>query len=179
MLHHHLHPQHLRGFAKLFNSGKFSYENILKSWHCTFLSNDITLNTLKLFILPELGLQPFRECKKSHKAFGEHEFVKLCDKNAVFVICSNFETKHCFFHDQALTGTRYPTRPGLFFPYPNRTRKIFQNFRVQGSSYIYAIISPGFLAPCSMLHAQDGKTSTKDYEKLLDLPRPFSEIYKW
>ena len=63
MLHHHLHPQHLRGFAKLFNSGKFSYENILKSWHCTFLSNDITLNTLKLFILPELGLQPFRECK--------------------------------------------------------------------------------------------------------------------
>ena len=37
---------------------------------------------------------------------------------------------------QALTGTRYPTRPGLFFSYPNRTRKIFQNFRVQGSSYI-------------------------------------------
>ena len=37
---------------------------------------------------------------------------------------------------QALTGTRYPTRPGLFFSYPNRTRKFFQNFRVQGSSYI-------------------------------------------
>ena len=38
--------------------------------------------------------------------------------------------------NQALTGTRYPTRPGLFFSYPNRTRNFFQNFRVQGSSYI-------------------------------------------
>ena len=40
------------------------------------------------------------------------------------------------YSGQALTGTRYPTRPGLFFSYPNRTRKTFQNFRVQGSSYI-------------------------------------------
>ena len=38
--------------------------------------------------------------------------------------------------NQALTGTRYPTQPGLFFSSPNRTRKFFQNFRVQGSSYI-------------------------------------------
>ena len=40
------------------------------------------------------------------------------------------------YQEQALTGTRYPTRPGLFFSYPNRTRKFFQNFSVQGSSYI-------------------------------------------
>ena len=33
-----------------------------------------------------------------------------------------------------MTITRYPTRPGLFFYYPNRNRKFFQNFRVQGSN---------------------------------------------
>ena len=31
---------------------------------------------------------------------------------------------------QALTSTRYPTRPELFFCYPNPTRTIFQNLRV-------------------------------------------------
>ena len=34
---------------------------------------------------------------------------------------------------QALTGTRYPTLPGLFFYYPYPTRKFSKNFRVQGS----------------------------------------------
>ena len=36
---------------------------------------------------------------------------------------------------QALTGTRYPTLPGLFFYYPYPTRNFFENFRVQGSNY--------------------------------------------
>ena len=36
---------------------------------------------------------------------------------------------------QAVTGTRYPTLPGLFFYYPYPTRKFFKNFRVQGSNY--------------------------------------------
>ena len=31
---------------------------------------------------------------------------------------------------QGLTSTRYPTRPELFFCYPNPTRTIFQIFRV-------------------------------------------------
>ena len=31
---------------------------------------------------------------------------------------------------QALTSTRYPTRPELFFCYANPTQTIFQNFRV-------------------------------------------------
>ena len=36
---------------------------------------------------------------------------------------------------QALTGTRYPTLPGLNFYYPYPTRKSFENLRVQGSNY--------------------------------------------
>ena len=42
--------------------------------------------------------------------------------------------------EQALTGTRYPTLPEFNFPYP--TRKLFQNFRVQG-----AVFSPGYPNP--------------------------------
>ena len=38
-------------------------------------------------------------------------------------------------NDQALTGTRYRTLPGLLFYYPYPTRKFFRNFRVQGSYY--------------------------------------------
>ena len=38
-------------------------------------------------------------------------------------------------HDQALTGTRYPTLPGFNFYYPYPTRKSFEKFRVQGSNY--------------------------------------------
>ena len=44
----------------------------------------------------------------------------------------------------------------------------------------YAIISPGFLAP--LIHyALGGKTSSKDYEKLSDLPSPqtFNNIQKY
>ena len=37
-------------------------------------------------------------------------------------------------HGQALTGTRYPTLPGIYFYYPYPTRKSFENFRVQGSN---------------------------------------------
>ena len=37
--------------------------------------------------------------------------------------------------NQALTGTRYPTLPGLFFYYPYPTRFFVENFRVQGSNY--------------------------------------------
>ena len=33
-------------------------------------------------------------------------------------------------HGQGLTSTRYPTRPELFFCYPNPTRTIFHNLRV-------------------------------------------------
>ena len=36
--------------------------------------------------------------------------------------------------NQALTSTRYPTRPELLFCYPNPTRTIFKNFRVSGFS---------------------------------------------
>ena len=50
--------------------------------------------------------------------------------------CTGSHETVCVYKEQALTGTRYPTRPGLFFSYPNRTRKIFQNIRVQGSNYI-------------------------------------------
>ena len=75
--------------------------------------------------------------------------------------------------------SRYPLPDPDFLSLPEPDPDFFSlkisGFRVAA---IYTIISPGFLAPCSMLHAQDGKTSTKDYEKLLDLPRPFSEIYK-
>ena len=41
----------------------------------------------------------------------------------------------CGFGYQALTGTRYPTLPGLLFYYPYPTRNFLENFRVQGSYY--------------------------------------------
>ena len=37
-------------------------------------------------------------------------------------------------HNQALTSTRYPTRPELLFCYPNPTRTTFKKFRVSGFS---------------------------------------------
>ena len=37
-------------------------------------------------------------------------------------------------YGQGLTSTRYPTRPELFFCYPNPTQTIFHNLRVQGFS---------------------------------------------
>ena len=42
----------------------------------------------------------------------------------------------CGCANQALASTRYPTRPGLFFFLPEPDPEFFQNFRVQGSSYI-------------------------------------------
>ena len=50
--------------------------------------------------------------------------------------CWEWNGRVLLIYQQALTGTRYPTRPVLFYSYPNRTRKFFQNFRVQGSCYI-------------------------------------------
>ena len=143
MLHHHLHPQHLRGFAKLFNSGKFSYENILKSWHCTFLSNDITLNTLKLFILPELGLQPFRECKsqKIPQSFRRAWICKIVRQKCCICNLFKFWDKTLFFSWSGPDGYPLPDQTRTFFPTRTRPRKFFRisGFKVAA---IYAIISP-------------------------------------
>ena len=46
-------------------------------------------------------------------------------------ISSAHMIQHCW---QALTSTRYPTRPELLFCYPNPTRTTFKKFRVSGFS---------------------------------------------
>ena len=45
---------------------------------------------------------------------------------------SIFPLSYTAAHEQALTGTRYPTLPGFYFYYPYPTRNFFENFRVQG-----------------------------------------------
>ena len=37
--------------------------------------------------------------------------------------------------EQGLTGSRYPTRPDLFFNYPTRPVPKFENDRVAGNKY--------------------------------------------
>ena len=56
-------------------------------------------------------------------------------KAALCAVCIGLQCLALMCHHQALTGTRYPTLPGLFFYYPYPTRKFFKNFRVQGSNY--------------------------------------------
>ena len=78
MLQLHLHSQHLRGNEERINSGKFSFDSILKSWNCIFLMT-IMLNTSKLLIHYESRWQPFEERKKSFERMKP--FVEISPKS--------------------------------------------------------------------------------------------------
>ena len=86
-------------------------------------------------------------------------------------------------HDQALTGTRYPTLPGFYFYYPYPTRNFFQNFRVQGSNSTCCFLSRinDYINDASQSTPEEERKFTKDceYWQKCRARTKISSIYKW
>ena len=86
-----------------------------------------------------VGLSDFFIVLFDHTVFGGTlQICKLYLSSAPdpgFRICHCLKSRYCGdIWDQALTSTRYPTRPELLFCYPNPTRTTFKKFRVSGFS---------------------------------------------
>ena len=75
---------------------------------------------------------------KDHPHWCTHRYMRISTFNKVELLpmCKIWEKNKVSvtYYCQALTSTRYPTRPELLFCYPNPTRTTFKKFRVSGFS---------------------------------------------